>query len=82
MLSDSNIFAVDWGNWVSAREAIKLMDINQPEIYGVRRNYKLVTYSVCGRTLYYRPDVERAAAEIATMRAKRVSKVEAASKSD
>ncbi len=79
MLPSASIAAIEWNQWVHTQDAAKIMGIYTTDVYMAAKKYKVDNYKVCGRSLYYKPDVERAALEIAVMRTKRAAKAEATS---
>jgi hypothetical protein len=54
------------------------MDVLQSNLYVVLKTHRITTQLVVGRTLYYKPDCERARDAIAAKRAEREAKQQAA----
>lgn len=72
--SNTGIAAVDWKYWTTPVKAKEVLKVHLPDMNYVIDKYKIATYLVCGNKLLYVPDVERAARQIAEMRAEREAK--------
>jgi len=65
-----------WDNWINSTAAAKLIGVTQPYIYTARVKHRIATQLIAGRTLYFKPDCERARDEIAKGRAQRMGQPE------
>jgi hypothetical protein len=63
-----------WNDWIGSTAAAKLIGVSQPYIYTARQKHRIGTQVIAGRTLYYKPDCERARDAIAKGRAERQAK--------
>jgi hypothetical protein len=77
MLPNSLIQPFNFDEWVSATEVCQIFGCYWGDLYVWLNKYKISSQLVAGRKLYYRPQVEAAAAGIAAMRAEREAKREA-----
>lgn len=52
-----------WKDWIGITAASKILGTTPAYMYEAKVKYQIATQLIVGRTLYFKPDCERAAAE-------------------